>query len=244
MFGKPRKPKKEEKDMVPSASKLDFGSPEDLEIEKKWLQLSQMDPSKFEFFYRKYYYRILLFISGDIKNPDVAQELTNEVFSRALDGLDKFKWQGFSFGAWLFRIAKNLRIMEQRRLVRDREIPMGDELIDAPVHDGTEERLEQLDDARILQMCIDQLDPVRREVFQAHYWTGLKVREIAVVLDLSESNVKNHLNRGRDQLLKWLMAEGMDRGLSPEKMKYVQETTLNEEGWRIVGKEDQGGSHE
>ncbi len=206
-------------------------TPEDLELEKKWLQLTRVDGSKFEFFYRKYYDTILIFISGEVKNPDVAQELTNEVFSIALDKLDSFQWQGYSFGAWLFQIARNMRLEEGRKQRRSPEVSWETE------HENIADPADEaglLEDRDILRFCIENLDPVRRQVFQARYWSKLKLREIAVIMDLSETNVKNHLSRGRVQLRRCLLEHGMDRGLSVEKMKMIKKSAMKDEGWGLV----------
>jgi RNA polymerase sigma factor (sigma-70 family) len=209
----------------------------DLEIEKKWLQLSRIDSREFEFFYRKYYDSIMIFISGEIKTPEVAQEITNEVFSVALDKLDKFRWQGFSFGAWLFQIARNLVAEEGRRLGRSPEVPWIHGKTDAEDPVLTDDALHQSDDDRILAGCLEKLDQERRQIFWAHYWLRLKVRDIAVIMEMSESNVKNHLQRGRSQLLRWLMENGLERELSAEKMKLIKEVTVREEGWGLIGGE-------
>ncbi len=211
---------------------------QDLEIEKKWLQRSRVDPSKFEYFYRKYYDTILVFISREIKNPEVAQEMTNEVFSIALDRLDKFQWQGYSFGAWLFRIARNLRFTKLRYQKQNPEVPWDPDLSVVEDSTGTLADLKQKDDVAVLAFCMESLTPVCRQVFKACYWTGLKVREIAIIMGMSDSNVNNHLHRGRNQLLRCLLKNGMERGLSAKKMKMISESTIREEGWSMVGDED------
>lgn len=214
-------------------------SPADLEIEKKWLQLARVDGKKFEFFYRKYYDILLVFISGEIKDSQVAQELTNEVFSIALDKLDNFQWQGYSFGAWLFQIAKNLRSEENRKQSRNPEVLWESE------HENVEDPsfdLERKDDADALRYCIENLEPERRQVFQARYWSRMKVREIAIILDLNESQVKNHLIRGRVLLRRCLMANGLERGLSVEKMKMIGESAVEDEGWGLVEDKDEKSS--
>ena len=231
-----RKPKEEAPTV--SADEAISPSPSDLDIEKKWLQLSRVDPAQFEYFYRKYYDTILIFLSGEIRNPEVAQELTNEVFSIALDRLDKFQWQGYSFGAWLFKIARNLRFEELRKIRRSPEVPWVCNPEDVEDPQGSMPDLEQKDDAEVLAFCIENLSPVCRQVFKAHYWSKLKVREIAIILDLSESNVKMHLQRGRIHLRRCLLENGIQRGLSAGKMKIVSDSAMDDEGWRVIGDKD------
>ncbi len=210
----------------------------DLEIEKKWLRLARIQPSEFEFFYKKYYDPIMCFINADLRNNEVAQELTNEVFSVALDRLHRFRWQGYSFGAWLFQIARYLVAEENRRRIRSPEVPWGPGKPEAEDPRMPDDGLHQSDDERVMNLCISQLDIVRRQVIQAHYWTGLKVKEIAIIMELSEGNVKNHLQRGRGQLLNCLLENGMEHGISAEKMKLVKEMTIKDRGWEVLGDGD------
>ncbi len=226
---------KEEQAAELSSAEPASGLPSDLEIEKKWLQLTRVDPAKFEFFYRKYYDTILIFISGEINNPEVAQELTNEVFSVALDRLDKFQWQGYSFGAWLFQIARNLRLAERREQSQNPEAPWETMQEDVADLNGASADQDKKEDSAVLAYCISKLAPVRRQVFQAHYWSQMKVREVALVLDLSESNVKMHLQRGRVDLRRCLLKNGMERGLSAAKIKMISESSIREEGWSLIG---------
>ena len=230
------------KDEDQRASKV--GSPQnepiDLEIEKKWLQRARVEPAEFGYFYRKYYDTIFKFIVGDVQNVDVAQEMTNEVFSIALDRLEKFRWQGFSFGAWLFRIAHNLKCQEGRRKKQSPEVPWNEEQNDIADPLRADFNLEQSELNEILADCINNLHPVRRQIVRAHYWSGLKVREIAMVMDQTESNVKNHLRRGRSQLQRDLMKRGLERGLPADKMSEIKEMIVKDEGWTLLGNEDSG----
>ncbi len=212
----------------------------DLEIEKKWLQLARVDPAKFGYFYRKYYSSILSYMAGEFNNIEIAREMTNEVFSLAIDRLDKFQWQGYSFGAWLFRIAHNLKCEERRRREQCPEVPWDDDQEKVADPRQADHDLDQAEISEVLALCINNLDPVRREVVRAHYWSGLKVREIAMVMDLTESNVKNHLSRGRNQLLHDLVKNGLERELSAEKMKLIREAFVEDEGWSVVGDGDTG----
>ena len=99
-----------------------------LAIEKKWLQLARIDIEQFEHLYRKYRPRIHRFIALNVRDADLAANLTDETFSRAVDKLESFRWQGYSFGAWLFRIARNVMGQEFRSRGRRTEVPFDPDL--------------------------------------------------------------------------------------------------------------------
>ena len=47
------------------------------------------------------------------------QDLTADVFRKALEGLDRFEWRGAPFAAWLFRIASNAIANHRQRAARE-----------------------------------------------------------------------------------------------------------------------------
>ncbi len=216
----------------------------DLEIEKKWLNLSRIDPGRFAFFYSKYYDPIFRFINVELQDREVAQDLTNEVFSEALENLNRFRWQGVTFGAWLFRIAYHRRARELRRR-GNRNHDIWEAETDHRVAPETADTTLLMDEERqILQEALAELAPIKQEIFRAFYWANLKVREIAVIMEISEPSVKAHLQRGRRQLLRLLLTKGLRRGLAPETMKIVEEWTVQDEGWGLVDDEEEDPRHE
>ena len=101
-----------------------------LKFDKKWLQLAQLDPKEFSKLYRKYQPKVYAFIFWMVKDSDMASDLTDETFYRALDKLDTYKWRGFTFGAWLLKIARNLVALEFRQQKYKPEIPFNPDFHD------------------------------------------------------------------------------------------------------------------
>jgi RNA polymerase sigma-70 factor (ECF subfamily) len=56
--------------------------------------------------------------------PEQAEDLTAEVFLRALERLDGYECRGLPFEAWLFRIARNLLVDHQRARPRSPYLPL------------------------------------------------------------------------------------------------------------------------
>jgi len=63
-------------------------------------------------------YRYLLY---RVREPSDAEDLASEVFTRAFANIHRYRWQGKSFLAWLYTIARNA-VTDRRR----RERPMVD----------------------------------------------------------------------------------------------------------------------
>lgn len=209
-------------------------SSDELDIEKKWLQLTRIDPENFETLYNKYRPKIFRFLVLSTHDRDLASELTDETFSRAVDGLGSFRWQGYSFGAWLFRIARNVMGQEFRRRRVRREVPFDGDRHDQVATNAPDRDMETGQEWDRLADALASLDDVRREVFVNHYGLDMTTREIGIVMSLAEGTVKSHLQRGRKQLLRYLVEHGLERGLTERTRAMLADAAARDDGWDVV----------
>ena len=75
--------------------------------EQLLVEAAQKDPACFAALYEANFERVYAFIAGRVRNRDQAEDLTSEVFHKALAHLGSFEWRGAPFAAWLYRIASN-----------------------------------------------------------------------------------------------------------------------------------------
>ncbi len=239
---KPRPVEQPDENEDPEDRAVDnFDGPEssELEIEEKWIQLAQNDPDKFDFLYRRYRPKVYRWIKWSVGDEDLTSNLADETFSQALDNIGKFKFRGYSFGAWLFRIARNLVAMEFRRKRIRREIPYDPDLYEPESRERPDRDLEAKDETEMLMTCLEELKPECREVMINFYDIGMTTKETSIVMEIPEPTVKSHLQRGREQLRKCLIAKGVRRGLSPMAQKVIKESAIQDEGWKVLGAEDE-----
>ena len=181
---------------------------EELDIEKKWLLFAQVNPEMFIFFYDKYFDRITSFVFHKLNDRDLTEELVSKTFFHALHNLNRFRWQGVTFGAWLFRIALN----EIRSYVRNKTYWQQDST--RPIEDRPVPKRDQLEDLilseriQLVQECLQELAEKDQDILIFFYWEHLSTPQIAAVLDLSENTAKVYLMRARRKLQKLLMARG------------------------------------
>src|SRR5262249_50148849 len=76
--------------------------------EQRLIQAAQRDPVLFTELYEMHFDRVYAFIARRVRDRGEAEELTSEVFHRALANLHRFEWRGTPFAAWLYRIAHNV----------------------------------------------------------------------------------------------------------------------------------------
>ena len=73
--------------------------------ESALVETAQHDPAAFDALYQLYVTRVYRYVRAHMSSDDDAEDLTQQVFLRALDALPAYRSRGTPFGAWLFRIA-------------------------------------------------------------------------------------------------------------------------------------------
>ncbi|HZK50375.1 MAG TPA: sigma-70 family RNA polymerase sigma factor, partial [Actinomycetota bacterium] len=71
-----------------------------------------------------YHPRVYRYALSKLWDKGAAEDVASETFARVLRDLDRFKWKGAGFEAWLFRIASNLVTDHVRS--QQRETPQAD----------------------------------------------------------------------------------------------------------------------
>jgi RNA polymerase sigma-70 factor (ECF subfamily) len=164
--------------------------------ERLLVQAAQKTPARFAELYEMHFNAVYAFIARRVKTREIAEDLTSDVFHKALAALPQFDWRGVPFGVWLFRIAANLVTDQWKRFVKE---PSGD-----PPEPATEADFEEaLHRARLFRLVaglpIDQM-----RVIQMRFAEGRSIREIASALRRTEGAVKQlqfrALQRLREQV--------------------------------------------
>ena len=182
---------------------------DELAIEKRWLVLARIDPEDFRRFYDKYCDRVYRLCLRRVLDPDLAEDLTSETFLRAQRSLWRFRWQGVTFGAYLYRIALNLVRRQAKAAAAMISVDPGDvTIVDARLNPLAEVVLTERQ--RAVRAALTALDDLGREIFMLHYWEELTVAQISVVLDTPEGTVKTRLQRGRSLLRSELGRRGIE----------------------------------
>lgn len=140
-------------------------------------------------------------------NMDVSEDVCQEAFIRfynrniSFPSLDEAKY-------WLIRVTKNLAINHVKR--KGREQTAVEKIKKQPkvaFKNGEDEVLEQ-EACDLVRMTIQKLPEKLRAVLVLKEYSDLNYKEIATVLNISESNVKVRVHRARQQLESLLGQEG------------------------------------
>ena len=151
--------------------------------------------------HREKVYKLALGLSG---NPDDAEEITQEAFSRAFRAYDAFR-EECSFFTWIYRITINVAngYLKHRAkfpvyaLVEDLGYSL-DEVIDPdPGSDPETELLARQAKVRCLHSLTECLRGNERLVFCLAITLGLPHKHVADILECSSGSVKTTLHRAR-----------------------------------------------
>ncbi len=171
--------------------------------ERSLVEAAQQDVSKFADLYDRHFERVYAFVARRVPDRDAAEELTAEVFHRALANLRKYEWRGAPFGAWLIRIAANAVSDRSRRAAREVTVDAED-LPDA----GIQDNLDQVEERARLFRLVDRLPGDQRTVILERFVNERSVREIAGRLKKTEGAIKQLQYRALQALRKRM--EGAD----------------------------------
>ncbi|MBN2238355.1 MAG: RNA polymerase sigma factor [Dehalococcoidales bacterium] len=181
------------------------------ENEKQLVENSKTDPESFAKLYDYYYPQIFRYIQRRTGSIGTAQDITSEVFFKALNNIAKFRWRGIPFSAWLYRIANN-EIANNTRKRKHRllnleaisgscdlaSIPddtsIEDELINA------EAELNRYKEYLVVQENISMLSRKYQEVIMLRFFENKSIKEIQEILGKREGTVKSLLHRGLQKL--------------------------------------------
>ena len=132
-----------------------------------------------------------------------AEDLTSEVFVRALQRLEGYQCRGFPFSAWLFRIAHNLLVDFIRSQPRDPFVTLEDcEQIPAPLG---ERWLDRVADRYDLIQAFRRLTPQQQEILELRFIQGFNIAETTALVGRTEEAVKKLQARGLARLREVLL---------------------------------------
>lgn len=178
-----------------------MGVPEETK-ERLLVEAAQLDPARFADLYEHNFERVYAFIVRRVRIREEAEDLTSEVFQKALANLPRFKWRGVSFAAWLLRIASNLIADRYKSSAREGERSAVEdlaEIVDAN-EVATQEGLEAVERQAALFRLVHRLPEDQRRVIEMRFAEEKSIREIATSIGRSEGAVKQLQFRGLQTL--------------------------------------------
>lgn len=186
------------------------------------------DEEAFSRFFRRWAPRLGAFILRSTRQPDVTDDLVQEVFVRILRAAPRYESRGQA-SAWVLRIAANLTYSHWRTQKRSRVDATGlDRLIHRtpePSHRAPDHSHERAQFRHDLEAALEALPPNQRMAFLLKTSQGLTYAEIGEVLRCPEGTVKSRFHHAvlklRATLREWSGGFGPENDSGPGRGRRV-----------------------
>lgn len=150
------------------------------------------DGDAFARLYDDYVDQVFGYILRRVRDRQLAEDLTSDVFLRAYRSISRFTWQGVDIGAWFTTIARN-RVTDHFKSARARLERPTEEVRDGVEELGRDEPEQAAlhgDMAAALGKALDDLTEDHREILQLRFVQGLSVAECAHVMERTDGAIK------------------------------------------------------
>lgn len=165
--------------------------------EQSLIEGAQADPTRFAELYETNVAAVFGHIYRRCGNRSVAEDVTSEVFFRALRALPRFEWRGVPYIGYLRRIADNLLADTMNRGRRDLEVQALRE----------EPTIDAVDFEDQLLSMVARLPDDQRLVLGLRFAEDQSIAQVAVTLGRSEGAVKQLQHRAIATLRTWIAAQ-------------------------------------
>ena len=144
--------------------------------------------------YETYYMRVYSYVMTLAGNIDLAEEITQETFYRAMTTGQAYRGDSDEC-TWLCAIAKNLFHDEMRRHARHTDAVIPEEIPDTDAEPG--ERIADKDAAFRIHMILHALEEPYKEVFELRCFGELSFRQIGTIFGKTENWARVTYHRAR-----------------------------------------------
>lgn len=167
----------------------------DTELLTRWRAGEQAAGAKL---LERHYESIARFFMSKVSSD--ADDLVQATFLGLLDGgLDRFR-DDAGFRTFLFGIARKKLLEHLRTIIRDRKRFDPEYSTLAGLDRTASSLLEAHAKNKLLLATLRRLPLDTQLMLELHYWEDMRIRDIAIVLDMPASTVKTRMHRGRVRL--------------------------------------------
>ena len=200
---------KSEKTTRPATERPE-NDPADAVLIKRFLQGEE---AAFSELYHRYRRQLYAFLNNLIGPGAECDEVFEETWLKVIDRLPGYRDDG-RFGAWLFRVSRNIFYDRLRRTRRERELVSLDmeepPQVAAPVGGGPGERMELSEIGELVGKAVAELPTELKETFLLRQ-QGVAFKEIAEIQNCSINTALSRMQYALRALRKALA--GIDRGI-------------------------------
>lgn len=172
-------------------------------------QAQRGDADAFAALYQANVQAIFRFIVMRVNDRPLAEDLTAEVFAKALQAMPRYQDRGRPFVAWLYSIARARVIDHYRR--QDRR-PAQTDIDTEDIHsdEDMDESMLRQQAARALRLAITELTDDQQQVIILRFIEGQSIESVARLIGKQPNAVKALQHRALRSLASRLQRSGFD----------------------------------
>lgn len=178
--------------------------------EKRLLELAQQgDADAFAVLYQNNVQAIFRYVFHRVNDIQLAEDLTGDVFMRALQAITTYSDQGKPFVAWLYSIA-HARVVDHYRKTKRRPIESDVDAEPVAVHPDMDHNLVRRQAARALREAITRLTDEQQQVIILRFIEGQRIEAVAQIMGKQVNAIKALQHRALRALARHLERAGFD----------------------------------
>ena len=166
--------------------------------ERELVEQAKRDPRQFGALYDRHFQQIYRFVYSRVREQTAAEDVTSEVFMKALKAMPRYQDTGRPFAAWLYQIAVNA-IADRYRTQRPTQAL--DDFHDLSVAGpALEDLAAHRDEVRRIWSLVEALPHQQRTALVLKFQEDMKIEDIAVAMGKTPGAVKLLIHRGVSRL--------------------------------------------
>ncbi len=173
-----------------------------LENEQEIVERAKNDDQAFAVLYDFYFPKIYRYVYSRVGSQPAAEDLVSQVFLKVFTNLKSYKYQGYSFGAWVYKIATNILIDYYRKESRKKEVIL-DEAVELAAADPLPgEEIDRRKQRDKIMLILKQLPPPHQHILHLRFFADLSHEEVAAAMAISVNNARVATYRALKQFKK------------------------------------------
>src|ERR1700694_2203516 len=113
--------------------------------------------------YDRHFDGIYRYLYTRIRHQADAEDLTEQVFLKMVDSIQRYRPRGVAFSSWLYRIAHNLLVDRYRRAGRE-PVELSDDVRDLRPHADPADLAQNSEARRALVPAVQRLHPQKKHI--------------------------------------------------------------------------------
>ncbi|MDR2118400.1 MAG: RNA polymerase sigma-70 factor [Tannerellaceae bacterium] len=163
-------------------------------------KLENGDHEAFNVLFTRYYPIVKSFLTGFIKNEDLASDMAQDIFFKVWINRESVS-RIISFKAYLFRMARNMVYdYYEHNAIKEKYDRKQQEDTENRYSDRIEEELYARELSLLIDLAVDKMPSQRKRIFIMSRKEGFSNDEIAGQLNISKRTVENHITQALNDI--------------------------------------------